>query len=77
VAPNLARPGGGGDQPTLLRSSDFLDRPHIRVEQGDRRLAGYRLRHMVPNRSHHIPSDWLQAVDPDGGQVLISLSSYR
>ena len=72
VAPNLVRPGGGVGHPTLLRTDAFLDRPLIRVEQGDRLLAGYRLRHLTPNCSHHIPSDWTVAVDPSGDEIRIS-----
>ena len=77
VAPNLVRVTHPPTQPVLLRSGAFLDRPRLRVAQGDRVLASYRLRRMVPNRSHRIPSDWCRAVDPDGEEVCISLASPR
>jgi hypothetical protein len=77
VAPNLIRPGRGTGPPTLLRTSRVLERPRIRVEQGGRSLAGYRPRLLVPNRSHHLPSDWHQAVDPGGGEVRVSVAPPR
>ncbi len=77
VAPNLVRTDHRSNQPVLLRSGEFLDRPRLQVEQGGRVLASYVLRRMVPNRSHHIPSDWCRAVDPGGDEVCISVSSTR
>jgi thioredoxin reductase len=77
VVPNLARLGERTDRPVLLHSNEFLEHPSVRVEQDGRTLATYGLRCIIPNRSHHIPSDWLSAVDPGGGDVLVSVSSPR
>ena len=74
VVPNRADPAHEGRQSVLIRSRAFLDHPRVVVTQGGRVLASYRLRHMVPNRSHHIPSDWWGRVQP-GDDVLISVSS--
>jgi hypothetical protein len=61
------------DGSVLIRSRVFLDHPEVVVTQGRRVLASYRLRHMIPNRSHHIPSDWWGRLWP-GEDVLISVS---
>ncbi len=65
VVPNLsgARPHQG--EPMLLRSRTFLDRPHLQITQGERPVASYRLRRMIPNRSHALPSDWQRHVRAD------------
>ena len=75
VVPNLVCVGQRADRPVLLHSTEFLEHPKVRVEQGGRTLGAYQLRRLVPNRSHHIPSDWLSAVEPAGGEVLVSISS--
>ncbi len=74
VVPNRADPARAGDDPVLIRSRVFLDHPRVVVTQGGRVLASHRLRNMIPNRSHHIPSDWWGRVQP-GEDVLISVSS--
>ena len=43
------------------------------MTQGDRLLASYRVRRLIPNRSHAIPSDWQRHVRPQG-DVRISLA---
>ena len=45
----------------------------LEVTQGGRLLGSYRLRRMIPNRSHALPSDWLRLVRP-GEDVLLSVS---
>jgi len=74
VVPNMIDPDQETDQPVLLRTRAFLNHPRLDVTQGGRLLGSYRLRHMVPNRSHHIPSAWRRLVRP-GEEVLISVSS--
>ncbi len=74
VVPNRADRAREGDEPVLIRSRVFLDHPRVVVTQGGRLLASYQLRHMIPNRSHHIPSDWRGRLHP-GEDVLISVSS--
>jgi thioredoxin reductase len=73
VVPNMVDPARAGDESVLIRSRVFLDHPHVVMTQGHRLLASYRLRHMIPNRSHHIPSDWWGRLRP-GQDVLISVS---
>jgi len=74
VVPNRAHPVHHDTEPVLIRSRVFLDHPRVVVTQGGRRLASYRLRHMIPNRSHRIPSDWWGRLRPDE-DVLISVAS--
>jgi hypothetical protein len=73
VVPNRAVPARHGDEPVLIRSRVFLDHPRVVVTQGGRLLASHGLRTMIPNRSHHIPSDWWGRVRPDQ-DVLISVA---
>jgi hypothetical protein len=73
VVPNLIDPERATDQPVLVRASAFLDHPRLDVTQGGRLLASHRLRQMIPNRSHHIPSAWRRLVRPEE-DVLISVS---
>ncbi len=74
VVPNRVDPAHQGDGPVLVRSRVFLDHPRVVVTQGGRLLASYRLRRMIPNRSHPIPSGWWGQLRPDE-DVLISVSS--
>jgi hypothetical protein len=73
VVPNIVEVGRQGDRPVLVRSRAFLDRPRLDVTQGGRLLASHRLRRMIPNRSHRIPSRWQRLVAA-GEDVLISVS---
>jgi thioredoxin reductase len=74
VAPNLIRAAQPTDRPVLVRSTRFLEHPRILVEQDGRRLGSFRLRRMIPNRSHHIPFDWRRRVDIEGGDVHASVA---
>ena len=60
----------------LVRTRSFLDHPRLDVTQGGRLLASYRLRRMIPNRSHHIPSGWQGLVRPEE-DVLIAVAAPR
>ena len=73
VVPNLAEPGRAGTEPLLVRTRAFLDHPRLEVTQGGRHLATLRPRHMIPNRSHALSSEWLRLVQP-GEDVLLSVS---
>jgi thioredoxin reductase len=73
VVPNLTGTALGKDQPMLLRSQIFLQRPHVEVTQGGRRVASYRPRRLVPNRSQALPAEWQRHLDPDE-DVWISVS---
>ncbi len=74
VVPNMVDPEQETDQAVLVRARAFLDHPRLNVTQGGRLLASYRLRHMIPNRSHHMPCGWQGSVRPEE-DVLISVSS--
>jgi thioredoxin reductase len=76
VVPNMVRPEGEPHHHVLVRTRSFLDHPRLDVTQGGRLLASYRLRHMIPNRSHHIPPGWQALVRPEE-DVLISVVSSR
>jgi NADPH-dependent 2,4-dienoyl-CoA reductase/sulfur reductase-like enzyme len=75
VAPNLVAPGRGedGTGPLLVRTEDFLRHVRVDVTQGGRLLRSYRVRRMVPNRSHALPSDFVGLVRP-GDDVRLSVS---
>jgi hypothetical protein len=45
------------------------------VRQGGRLLGSYRLRRLVPNRSHAFPSDWLHRVRGEE-EVCISVTGH-
>ena len=57
VVPNRTETARAGAGPVLIRSRVFLDHPRVVVTQGGRLLASHRLRHMIPNRSHALPSE--------------------
>jgi hypothetical protein len=65
VVPSLVELGSAGAGSLLVRTKAFLDHPRLDVTQGDRLLGSYRLRRMIPNRSHSVPSDWLRSVQPE------------
>jgi thioredoxin reductase len=73
VVPNLTGAEPHQGEPMLLRSRTFLNRPRLAVTQGGRTVATYRLRRMIPNRSHALPADWLGHLRSDE-DVQISLS---
>ncbi len=56
----------------LLRAAAFLDRPRIEIRQDGRALWRGRLRRVVPGRSASLPCDWIAAVDPKSGPVVVS-----
>jgi thioredoxin reductase len=74
VVPNVIGPSRDGIGSFLLRSRVFLDRPRLQVTQGGRLLGSHRLRRMIPNRSHALPSGWLGLVGPEE-DVHIAVSS--
>jgi thioredoxin reductase len=76
VVPNRTGPAGAGDEPVLIRSRVFLDHPRVIVTQGGRLQGSYQLRHMIPNRSHAIPSDWRGRLRSDE-DVLITVDAHR
>ena len=76
VVPNMMSPEDEPNDPVLIRTRSFLARPRLDVTQGGRLLASYRLRHMIPNRSHHIPSRW-QGLVRHGEDVLIAVAAPR
>jgi len=73
VVPNLVEPGPGGTGSLLVRTKAFLEHPRLDVTQGGRLLGSYRLRRMIPNRSHTVSSDWMELVRP-GEDVHLSAS---
>jgi thioredoxin reductase len=73
VVPNLVEPGRDGSEPVLVRTRVFLHHPRLDVTQGGRLLGSHRLRRMIPNRSHVLPSGWLRLVGA-GEDVHVSAS---
>jgi len=73
VFPNVVEPGRDGIDSLLLRTRDFLGHPRVDVTQGGRLLGSYRLRRLIPNRSHAVPPDFLRLVRP-GEDVHLSVS---
>ena len=76
VVPNVAGPQEEPTDRVLVRTRTYLDHPRLDVTQGGRLLASYRLRRMIPNRSHHIPSGWQGLVRP-GDDVVIAVAAPR
>ena len=63
AAPSLVSAGADMSGPGRfpLRSDSFLVTPRIVVTQGGRTLWSGQLPRLVPNRSAHMPSDWIRA----------------
>lgn len=58
----------------VLRVSEFGDARMIEVTQGERTLwHGNIVGSLVPNRSISIAADWVEIIDPDGGDVTVRL----
>ena len=74
VVPNLLTPMRRPGEPVLLRTRAFLGHARLEVRQGERVLATYRLRRVIPNRSHAIPSGWCLEVR-SGEDVGISAAA--
>jgi len=73
VVPNVAQPHQDGTGSLLVRSQEFLDHPRLEVTQDGRLLGSFRLRRMIPNRSHSVPSAWMPLVRPED-DVFISVA---
>lgn len=73
VVPNLIEVGPAATGSLLVRTKAFLEHPRLDVTQGGRLLDSYRLRRMIPNRSHTVSSEWLRLVRP-GEDVHLSVS---
>lgn len=57
-----------------LRVSEFGDARRIEVTQGARTLwHGNVVGSLVPNRSISIAADWVDFIDPDGGEIVVQL----
>jgi thioredoxin reductase len=57
----------------LLRAREFLRAPTVELRQGGRRLATQRLARLGPGRSTALRPDWIEAVNPGGGAVEVSI----
>jgi hypothetical protein len=73
VVPNLIEIGPAATGSLLVRTTAFLEHPRLDVTQGGRLLGSYRVRRMIPNRSHTVSSEWLRFVRP-GEDVHLSVS---
>ena len=60
----------------LLRSQEFVRRPHVEVVQDGRSLWAGRLPKLVPGRSARLAWTWTEAVDQAGGPVRVRLASH-
>lgn len=75
ISPNALSPGAAAPPRGrfALRSSTFLRRPTLEVNQGGRLLWRERLRGLQPGRSAALSAGWVAAVDPAGEPVEVSL----
>ena len=73
VTPAVITPGAAAGDAMILRTDAFLTRASIVIDQGDRRLARYRLGRAIPNRSHSVPSAWVAKVDAGDGPVHVHI----
>jgi thioredoxin reductase len=76
ISPNRA--GTSSPTPPLgrftFRTAAPLTRPHVIVEQDDRRLHESRFRRtLLPNRPCHLDAGWLARIDPAGPPVVVRL----
>ena len=60
----------------LLRSREFVRRPHVEVVQDGRSLWAGRLPKLVPGRSAMLAWSWTESVDQAGGPVRVRLASH-
>jgi NADPH-dependent 2,4-dienoyl-CoA reductase/sulfur reductase-like enzyme len=76
VAPNLLLAAGHTPprERFLLRSSEFIRWPRVRIRQDGRELWTGRLRRLVPGRSAHVPAGWAAKADPAGGPVIVGVA---
>lgn len=76
VAPNQVNPGQG--QPPLgkflFQVTEFCRGVQVRIYQGARVLHSQAFRHLVPNRSFALSSDWLMRVDSHGEPLRLTLA---
>jgi thioredoxin reductase len=71
VAPNAVSGGVPSRGRFLLRATERLNRPRLRIEQDGRQLWTGRPRRLGAGRSARVPAEWAAAVDPDGGEVTV------
>ncbi len=79
IAPNaISSHGGPPIEPArghfALRAREHRRAPRIAIVQGERRLWSGRLARVMPGRSARLPAEWITAVDPQGGPVLVRLA---
>ncbi|HLH65649.1 MAG TPA: FAD-dependent oxidoreductase [Solirubrobacteraceae bacterium] len=76
ISPSRIAPGGGLPPRDcfLLRSSAFLTRPRVVIEQGGRSLWRGRPARLQPGRSARIPAGWIELVDFGGAPVRVRLA---
>jgi thioredoxin reductase len=77
VWPNLWRPdvGSAAVGPLTVWCRTFVERPTLRVVQDGRTLVQRSWRHtLVPNRPHAVAVGWELEVDPEGGDVVVSVT---
>ena len=75
IAPNRIGPANGSPPVShfTFRTSQFVNRSRLVVEQDGRTLYEKRTRPLVPNRPYSLAADWLPLVDPVGPPVTARL----
>ena len=71
VSPATVVPGLGPAARVTARTTRFVARGAVVVEQTGRELARHRVRGAAPNRSLTFAARWMEAVDPSAGPVVI------
>jgi NADPH-dependent 2,4-dienoyl-CoA reductase/sulfur reductase-like enzyme len=79
VSPARVTPGEPAADRVIARTSRFVDRATVVIEQEQsaRPLARQRVRAAAPNRSLTIAAQWMEAVDPAAGPVVIRVEEGR
>jgi hypothetical protein len=77
VSPARVTPGEPAADRVVARTSRFVGRATVVVEQAARPLARQRIRAAAPNRSLTIAAHWMDAVDPAAGPVVIRVEEGR
>jgi hypothetical protein len=61
----------------LLRAAEALKAPAVELSQDGRALWRGRVPRVGPGRSANLPSEWMSAVDRDGGAIVVRILSGR
>jgi thioredoxin reductase len=77
IVPNAIAPGLPYHGRFLVRARNELTFPVVEVMQDEGMLWRGRLAHLGPGRSARLRSGWVEAVEPDGGPIIVRVLRGR